>query len=917
MKRYNLYTLLFALLGCLAFNSCADDEFVRKDNSKVEEGIPVGLKLSFEPEETAKVTTKVAIDEAEENKVFDLRVFIFKKGVTKLESKLEFTNLYTFDGSASGSIDIAVGNITSGEKYIYAIANTASNSISSVADYSSVKTLGDLNELTASLTETTVQRLTGRLLMGGYYGDNEDEGYCKLDASAANSSSVISLSNFIYLKHLDSRIRFEVTTASSLISFVPRTWKVVNVPVKSYLIEQDEDAVSSDSESDYFSFSAESFDSKVLDGIRYRGGAFTFYMFENRKEAINNGRSYEDREKQEKLGSANGDYIYAHKYATYVEMTGTYNEFDEKGVLGRSGEVKYTVHLGYVEGVNDFKSKRNHSYTYKVNIVGVNNIIVEVDSGKEEQAGAEGDIVIADQNLYLDAHYETRMVTFNKNALENMSVKVTLPGYRTGDYTYSLDKSGNVTVSGGTKEEVTSNMKWVQFVRNPKSGEQYYREDVYSAFPGVANQLGDIEDDDSNKYLTIDQVLQLLYSHKGDSGTDFWDEGGKVVYTVFIDENYYKDDESNWNTFVNVSNRQMHILCDTKYSPDHESSVTRSSILINQRSIKSIYNTGSGHAVSAWGIETVNETGKLKVDNSHWSLSDASRTNGLYDMYKQIKWNAGDTSWSGYVDFTSTKDKKLIREKAIFACLQRNRDLNGNGKIDHDEIRWYLPAINQYSGLWLGKDALDPEAQLFQGDATKIADGYQYGYHYFSSDGIRFWSEEGASTGTNGAGGDKPINVRCARNLGLYEGAYTKPSKSKEPKDFVQYERYKGGFVSVVDLTYLSPASFRDHIDDQQVSHTEHSGVDLNRPYKKFEVYKERTTDCSKLGKGWRIPNQRELSLIAGYSTAEIKTKIFSNTRSDLPYKTGKYYGSNSNGGINIITLSEGISNSYRCVKDK
>lgn len=34
-------------------------------------------------------------------------------------------------------------------------------------------------------------------------------------------------------------------------------------------------------------------------------------------------------------------------------------------------------------------------------------------------------------------------------------------------------------------------------------------------------------------------------------------------------------------------------------------------------------------------------------------------------------------------------------------CYDRNRDLNGNGVIDNDELKWYLPAINQIMGYWL------------------------------------------------------------------------------------------------------------------------------------------------------------------------------------------------------------------------
>lgn len=34
-------------------------------------------------------------------------------------------------------------------------------------------------------------------------------------------------------------------------------------------------------------------------------------------------------------------------------------------------------------------------------------------------------------------------------------------------------------------------------------------------------------------------------------------------------------------------------------------------------------------------------------------------------------------------------------------CYDRNRDLNGNGRIDDDELKWYLPSRNQMMGAWV------------------------------------------------------------------------------------------------------------------------------------------------------------------------------------------------------------------------
>lgn len=38
-------------------------------------------------------------------------------------------------------------------------------------------------------------------------------------------------------------------------------------------------------------------------------------------------------------------------------------------------------------------------------------------------------------------------------------------------------------------------------------------------------------------------------------------------------------------------------------------------------------------------------------------------------------------------------------------CLEKNRDLDGNGKIDQSEIKWFLPSIDEYYMMWVGSTA--------------------------------------------------------------------------------------------------------------------------------------------------------------------------------------------------------------------
>lgn len=129
-------------------------------------------------------------------------------------------------------------------------------------------------------------------------------------------------------------------------------------------------------------------------------------------------------------------------------LTGDYSDGDKT-----SAEVRYTIHLGYVNDIaSDFSSLRNTIYTYKVTVVGVKNIILEVESSQpgeefeEKQPGAEGSVVVAEQSISVDAHYEAKNVTFRKNDLTNLSVIVSTP-YTIGEEKYLINATTGVVTS--------------------------------------------------------------------------------------------------------------------------------------------------------------------------------------------------------------------------------------------------------------------------------------------------------------------------------------------------------------------------------------------------------------------------------------------------------------------------------------
>ena len=947
MKRYNLY-IITLILGLLLFNGCQDEDLIKRED--IVEGVPVSVVLNVSSFAFDKVETKADMGVVAENKVNDLHIFIFRSDKT-LEDQADFNNLSQTEGSGnSGSIEWP-RTITSGQKYIVALANVNSENITGI-DYSTVDEFDDLKEIAASLNGNLIQRpSTKGFVMSGYWGENSSSatsslGSCVIPKPTTEGGKITLNTGKIWLRHLDSKIKFDIQLYDKTNKeFIPRDWKIVNVPNKSNIIEQITDAATV--ENDFFDTPESKFEILTLEAQKYLGGSFTFYMLENRKAALRQITDYAEREyKTETGGRPEDPFANADPLSTYVVLRGTYYEYKSNGEIKLSADVRYTIHLGYVNGVaSDFNSERNLFYTYTVKVKDVQNIILEVTSSEdgedfeEKQPGGEGDVIISDQNLLLDAHYEVKTVSFSKDAISNLSVMVRTP------YEKPTSTTGQFKINkeNGTIEiDNLQDYKWVEFVKNQSKAKTFAN---YTSVKKYTDNNG-YNSEDQGCLRDIKQLLRDLYNHKDDDS--FWDNNKTVTYTVFVNEFYYdkeptSSDTAKWRDFVNCDNRQMHILCDTKYSLDGQSSLTKSNIMINQRSIKTIYNKEDSNLPTAWGIETKCENDRMYPKRGYYTgwgndrkyigvYKTETKTNGRYNTFEWLE-DAKNNDWSNYVNSTTNTVTDVTAE---YACFQRNRDLNGNGKIDPYEVRWYLPATNQYIGLWIGQDALPSEARLLQNSVSSIKDGSngtkdnRLENHYLSSNGVRFWAEEGVSTGSEAY---ERFYVRCARNLGYAyndenELAPVSPTDG-EALDYVIPTRGSNNIVTDIDLSRVDPSALRKEIYTSIDFHAEHSGGTLNYPYKSFVVSESKNGTLSynkdsgtgnlpsSCPEGYRIPNQRELALIAGYSNANIGN-IGAVTYSDLTYKKDLYTTRwSEEGRFNWLTLSGNSVSKVRCVKDR
>ena len=406
-------------------------------------------------------------------------------------------------------------------------------------------------------------------------------------------------------------------------------------------------------------------------------------------------------------------------------------------------------------------------------------------------------------------------------------------------------------------------------------------------------------------------------------------------------------------------NRVMNItpMATTEYSPDGNTSLTNSYITISQNSIKTIYNPDNTD--TAWGLETTNETGKLThvtstgidTDNSQEhgkrtnTLSDG-RTNFLnfwvegndnYNAQGKIRWTAAMTVSK---DVENGNDLSEDYRNALYACITRNRDLNGNDIIDADEIYWYLAARDQLTGLWIGQGSLDEDAWMYNGDGTErnhlITSSHR-------SDGGQYWilwAEEGSSLGGLRVGGDEkdyndannnalPYDYRCVRNLGI------DIAEKKAPEHFAKISgkiENENSDYYTIDVSVINTRALRSSPDDGINLPFDDERSQNNTPYKKFDVrtenalvglywdtmetnIKDNTNPCPT---GWRVPNQREFAIMIGFDELGLKGNLAIATSFSFR-NTGLFDNSRRGFYFEYPNLRLADSNAFvyfRCVRD-
>ena len=163
--------------------------------------------------------------------------------------------------------------------------------------------------------------------------------------------------------------------------------------------------------------------------------------------------------------------------------------------------------------------------------------------------------------------------------------------------------------------------------------------------------------------------------------------------------------------------------------------------------------------------------------------------------------------------------------------MNRNRDNNGNGRIDMEEVRWYLPSSGEMVDLVNGRNSLEApfmdyganqilETPYSQADVNRNLQHHaNTRFHYVSSNRRVLWAEEGITInpidGNNGLDVWNRIGwqVRCTRALGtdLSKIANLTPAFSVDDENN----------PTMIFPTYFETQTLRDPIWEAIPAHSE------------------------------------------------------------------------------------------------
>lgn len=878
--------LAYLLMGvALLLSSCSEDIFPGGSESNED----VTISLAYSDVSPRDIVVNSRATEAEERHLANLYIYIFD-GNGNLKGYKGITSGLNQNTNNNKTATVSGIKTRSGESYIYAVANYNNGRYPLTVSEGNVEegklpinldedrarageypfTLNDLKALKFQRNVDDQISITDEFLMSGAV----NSGKAVNINTAGNITSDDINGNAIRLSRIVSKVKFtikEYTGDDVKRSFKLANYDIMNIAKNGTLIgsidSNDKKQINNDTGvSNIKGLTLGVNDVDKTTGAEY----FEAYLPENLQDAKYDVTVQAKREDDNKSNPK--EFTNAPKYGTYVVLKGKYEE--TKNGSTQTADVTYYVHLGDCSAnYNDYNVERNCKYTFNIRVAGVEKIIVEAKKEGNDQPGAEGVVLKygnTGKNLTLDSHYEYMVMRFNKEDIKN------LKGSNLGYYyqVYALGKKtkpinvkdkANPTTEEHKQQLNGVDTSWIEFAitGRDKSKSTYGDENdgrgTPCDYPGKSGTMN------------IEEFLKMLYDNA--DNTSFWTDGEYIDATCFVSENYYSN--LTWDQYVNdVNKRAFYVANNVWVSKDTRSVYAEAQYGLTQHNIQTFYDVKQAGKVTAYGCETINdEEGK--------GFSDDGRTS-TNDNWHPYQSNGSDT-WDGRANMKQdlsglTWDNLKSNKSLVKACMSRNRDLNGNGTIEDNEIRWYAPAVNQYIGLWIGEEVMSTEAKLFNKQTSTLSKDNDPGcrmLYYTSTSGINtYFSEEGMATNNHDSRW-KATLIRCVRNL---QSNDNDKGYAKSPTKFwTTSNSDKDVELDKVDSRALIVGGSSNEL----IGHTERSKI--NRPAKSFRIADKTypTSDSYSASmqnvvegnfkcngnyyqddRKWRVPNQREMSVM-------------------------------------------------------
>lgn len=498
------------------------------------------------------------------------------------------------------------------------------------------------------------------------------------------------------------------------------------------------------------------------------------------------------------------------------------------GTTTRIVETDYTVHLGYVKGVgNDFNCFRNSKYTYTVNIKNVGDLYVEaVREGDNEKApGVEGSISDITEVYYeLDAHYAAINVELTDLNLQDFNYYISAT--RLDGTEIIINSREESTVPASTSDDYKY-LTWVEFRKTDEGKLASYKPRTGDNSDKQTYTLDEIKALSKQKAFTSGWYTMFIneYVYEKTTAAD-GNEYGSENWKGYVN----RRPRRMWLIVKSeVSPDNESVYFESKYAVSQKS--IQCYYNVNAKDLESAL--GIEHENETFGlalrndfnyfVKTVNSYGEAQTFVNTETTPGRNDIAGRYNIAQYIagstdqtlNWNYNpandnkDYMWNTYLNVNSfqyipainkqgvniaahteqlpqimtqditeiwpnnlaTYEPSTSRIQAITACLNRNRDLNGDGLINAGELRWFVPTSSQSLRIILGRQSLE-DPLLDPKDIDRLSDtnnGYNTRLMFYTSNGKNLWAMEGTSLSQHRQWPNSvssPWEVRCVRNLG-------------------------------------------------------------------------------------------------------------------------------------------------------